>query len=79
MCRLGRGKLREKRSFRKHSSVAVCPSAWAVLQDRGRALPAALRQENGFVGFGVGIMGTRECAEQLGVDWIALRTTPAPR
>ncbi len=38
-----------------------------VLQDRGHGLPAALRtKENGFVRFGVGIMGMRERAEQLG-------------
>jgi two-component system sensor histidine kinase UhpB len=38
-----------------------------VLQDQGRGLPAALKpQANGFVGFGVGIMGMRERAEQLG-------------
>jgi signal transduction histidine kinase len=38
-----------------------------VLQDRGRGLPQALRtQATGFVRFGVGIMGMRERAEQLG-------------
>jgi PAS domain S-box-containing protein len=38
-----------------------------VLQDRGHGLPAALRtEEKGFVRFGVGIMGMRERAEQLG-------------
>src|ERR1035438_6550890 len=38
-----------------------------VLQDRGRGIPDALCPEaNGFVRFGVGIMGMRERAEQLG-------------
>jgi PAS domain S-box-containing protein len=38
-----------------------------VLQDRGHGLPAALRtEEKGFVRFGVGIMGMRERATQLG-------------
>ena len=38
-----------------------------VLQDRGHGLPAALQtQAGGFVRFGVGIMGMRERAEQLG-------------
>lgn len=37
-----------------------------VLRDRGRGLPPALRQGRGFVGFGVGILGMRERAEQLG-------------
>ena len=38
-----------------------------VLQDRGRGLPEALRTPaKGFVRFGVGIMGMRERAEQLG-------------
>ena len=38
-----------------------------VLQDRGRGLPAALHpRAKGFVHFGVGIMGMRERAEQLG-------------
>ena len=38
-----------------------------VLQDRGRGLPEALHpQPKGFVRFGVGIMGMRERAEQLG-------------
>jgi signal transduction histidine kinase len=37
------------------------------LQDRGQGLPLALRQRaNGFVHFGVGILGMRERAEQLG-------------
>jgi len=38
-----------------------------VLQDRGRGFPEALRnQEDGFVRFGIGIVGMRERAEQLG-------------
>jgi signal transduction histidine kinase len=38
-----------------------------VLQDRGRGLPAALHlSAKGFVRFGVGVMGMRERAEQLG-------------
>ena len=38
-----------------------------VLQDRGHGLPEALHgQPKGFVRFGVGIMGMRERAEQLG-------------
>jgi PAS domain S-box-containing protein len=38
-----------------------------VLQDRGRGFPEALNpQRKGFVRFGVGIMGMRERAEQLG-------------
>ena len=38
-----------------------------VLQDQGRGLPEAVQpQGKGFVGFGVGIMGMRERAEQLG-------------
>jgi PAS domain S-box-containing protein len=38
-----------------------------VLQDQGRGLPEAVQpQRKGFVGFGVGIMGMRERAEQLG-------------
>ena len=38
-----------------------------MLQDRGHGLPEALQpQGKGFVGFGVGIMGMRERAEQLG-------------
>jgi PAS domain S-box-containing protein len=38
-----------------------------VLQDRGRGLPEALHpRPKGFVRFGVGIMGMRERAEQLG-------------
>jgi two-component system sensor histidine kinase UhpB len=38
-----------------------------VLQDRGHGLPEALRnQAEGFVHFGIGIMGMRERAEQLG-------------
>jgi PAS domain S-box-containing protein len=38
-----------------------------VLQDRGRGLPEAVQtQGKGFVAFGVGIMGMRERAEQLG-------------
>jgi len=38
-----------------------------VLQDRGRGLPKALRKEaKGFVRFGIGIVGMRERAEQLG-------------
>jgi signal transduction histidine kinase len=37
-----------------------------VLRDRGRGLPEALLQAKGFVQFGVGILGMRERAEQLG-------------
>jgi PAS domain S-box-containing protein len=38
-----------------------------VLQDRGRGLPKALHnQAKGFVRFGVGVIGMRERAEQLG-------------
>ena len=38
-----------------------------VLQDRGHGFPEALRnQEDGFVRFGIGIVGMRERAEQLG-------------
>jgi signal transduction histidine kinase len=38
-----------------------------VLQDQGRGFPEVLRQPaKGFVRFGVGVMGMRERAEQLG-------------
>jgi signal transduction histidine kinase len=37
-----------------------------VLQDRGRGFPEEHRQPNGFVRFGVGILGMRERAEQFG-------------
>lgn len=38
-----------------------------VLQDQGRGLPPEMRDpDNTFVGFGVGILGMRERAEQLG-------------
>ena len=37
-----------------------------VIQDRGKGLPQTLRKEVGDVHFGIGIMGMRERAEQLG-------------
>ena len=37
-----------------------------VLQDRGHGLLEALRKTKGFVRFGIGIIGMRERAEQLG-------------
>jgi signal transduction histidine kinase len=37
-----------------------------VIQDRGKGLPQTLRKEVGHVHFGVGMMGMRERAEQLG-------------
>jgi signal transduction histidine kinase len=37
-----------------------------VLEDRGRGFPEEHRQPNGFVRFGVGILGMRERAEQFG-------------
>ena len=61
-------------NIHKHSGsqlavIRLERDAWQVrlvLRDRGHGLPATLRQVNGFIGFGVGILGMNERAKQLG-------------